>query len=104
MLEREYDGVRWGFTFRRTASHLPYEEVLKLTMLATAMYLLEEDEMPVSGTGYEGRLYNKREIDSIESLAGWRFVAELDTERGGDKVEFLVSERTPERKLNYSRN
>ena len=99
MYEFEQDGDRWGVTFFRTSSYLPYHEVLGLVEEATVMCLNKEDEREVENGDYRARLYTRREYDSIGSFGGIVFYAELETIKGKDSMRFVVSERTPSRRL-----
>lgn len=96
-------GLRWGITFLRTASHLSAEARTTFLTDATAMYLLGETERQVRGPEYEGRLYTQGRYELIAEMGGVRFDAEVETDKGRDRLAFLVCERTQATKA-YSRN
>ena len=100
----EFEGIRWGFTFLRTASHLSQNERYELTYAATEMYLMQEGERKVKGENYEGVLRNTKKIGVVGSLVGMLFEAALETNYGKDWMDFLVSEQTSQLRSTYSQN
>ena len=90
----EHLGMRWGYTFLRTASKLPHEDVTNLMLQATEMYLLGEEERKVVTSNYEARLYTEKRYELLGHFGGQRFDADLDTIYGKDSLTFLVNEQT----------
>ena len=97
-------GIRWGYTFLRTASHVTREEITDLMLQATEMYLTGQEERKVKSPNFEGKLYTERRYELIGEFGGQRFDAELDTAYGKDSAVFLVSEQTEGKGLAFSRN
>lgn len=89
-------GLRWGFSFLMGNSLISNDEKLKLVAEATVLYFKGEDRTEVSGPGYEGVLFTRREWKVIGGFAGQQFDAEIETEVDGGKIRlrFLVSEQT----------
>ncbi|MFH0890112.1 MAG: hypothetical protein V1836_03150 [Candidatus Aenigmatarchaeota archaeon] len=97
-------GVRWGFTFLRGASYLSEADKFGLMTHATEMYLRQEDERPVKSNHYTGRITTQRKYEILGTFGGIHFDAELETERGKDRMSFLVSEQTKGRRFDFSAN
>ena len=100
----EHMGLRWGYVFLRTSSHLANEEMSSLMMEATEMYLLGEEERKVKSDQFEGRLYTERRYEILGEFGGQRFDADLDTIYGTDKAAFIVNEQTVGGGVGPSRN
>ena len=100
----EHLGIRWGYTFLRTTSHIPGEELTDLMIQATEMYLFGEEEREVKGPNFEGKLYTERRYEILGSMGGQRFDAEFDTAYGKDTAAFIVSEQTGGAGSSISRN
>lgn len=100
----EHMGIRWGYVFLRTSSHLANEEMSSLMMEATEMYLLGEEERKVKSDQFEGRLYTERRYEILGEFGGQRFDADLDTIYGTDKAAFIVNEQTGGGGVGPSRN
>jgi hypothetical protein len=100
----EHLGIRWGYTFLRTASHIPHEEMIDLMVQATEMYLNGEEERRVRGQNFEGKLYTERRYELLGQFGGQRFDAELETAYGRDQATFLVNEQTGDQASGFSRN
>ena len=90
----EHMGLRWGYVFLRTASHLGNEELEGLMVQAVEMYLAGEDSREIKHPDYEGRLYTERRHELLGGFGGQRFDADLETARGKDNATFLVNEQT----------
>lgn len=90
----EYGGIRWGYAFLTTASYLPYEDVIGLMTLATEMYLRRQEERPVDGPNYEGRIFTRWKTEILAAFVGVHFDVELRTDKGKDRMAFLISEQT----------
>ena len=90
----EHLGIRWGYTFLRTSSRLPSEDVTYLMIQATEMYLLGEEERKVVTSSYKARLYTEKRYELLGQFGGQRFDADLDTIYGNDSLTFLVNEQT----------
>ena len=58
------------------------EEMAELMTQAVEMYLYDEDERNVSGSGYDGKLCTERKYELIGSFGGQRFDLDLDTAYG----------------------
>lgn len=100
----EHMGIRWGYTFLRTASHIPHDEIVDLMVQATEMYLNGEEERNVKSLSFEGKLRTEMRYELLGEFGGQRFDAELETACGRDKAEFLVNEQTGGRGAHLSRN
>ncbi len=88
----EHMGIRWGYAFLRTTSHVP--ELEELLVQAVEMYLMGEEERIVKTSNYEGKLYTQRRHEILGGLGGQRFDAELETAQGKDSATFMVNEQT----------
>ncbi len=97
-------GIRWGYTFLRTTSHVSYEELTELMLQATEMYLTGEDERVVRSANFQGKLYTERRYELLGELGGQRFDAKLETAYGEDNATFLVNEQTSGEGAGFSRN
>ena len=100
----EHMGIRWGYTFLHTTSHIPREDITDLMIQATEMYLSGEEERDVKGPDFEGKLYTERRYELLGTIGGQRFDAELDTTYGRDSATFLVNEQTMGMGAGPSRN
>ena len=69
----EHMGIRWGYVFLRTASHISAEETQELMVQAVEMYLMGEDERDLQSSSYEGKLYTQRRYEVLGSFGGQRF-------------------------------
>ena len=69
-------GIRWGYVFLRTTSHIP--ELEELLVQAVEMYLMGEEERIVKTSNYEGKLFTQRRDEILGGLGGQRFDAELE--------------------------
>ena len=78
----EHMGIRWGYTFLYTASHLSSKDIYDLMEQATEMYLTREEERVVNGRGYEGRLCTQGKYELLGTFGGVRFDAVLETNKG----------------------
>ena len=90
----EHMGIRWGYVFLRTATHLGAEEVHDLMVQAVEMFLAGEERRQVNGSSFQGELLTEMRYEVIGELGGQRFDAVLETNYGADKATFLVSELT----------
>ena len=90
----EHMGLRWGYVFLRTASHIRYEDLEGLMVQAGKMYLAGEDSREIKQPDYEGRLYTERRHELLGGFGGQRFDADLETAWGKDNATFLVNEQT----------
>lgn len=90
----EHMGIRWGFVFLRSATHLEPEQSRDLMQQAVEMFLAGEDERRVKDPEFEGRLYTERRYEVIGGLGGQRFDADLETVYGKDSASFLINEQT----------
>lgn len=89
----DYDPCRWGFTFLKTDSRIPYRDKLDLMIHATEMYLNKEPEREVRGEEYEGTLHTKgNHVFVTAGFSGQRFDAEVHTNDGRRTLTFLVTE------------
>lgn len=102
MLERQ--GLRWGYTFLRTASHLNQEELTNLMIEATEMCLSGEEERKLKSDNFEGKIWTMYRYEVLGNFGGQRFDAELETIHGRDTATFLVSEQTGGHGSGFSRN
>ncbi len=102
MFETEYAGIKWGITFLRGASYLTRDEQDELIRDATSMYILKEDDRRVQTGTYAGRITTRWKYGVIGTFGGIEFNAELETDKGRDKLSFLVNEQTPGRGYNFS--
>lgn len=84
--------VRWGLVVLGT--NLPLTDELRndLLMLACRTYLDDQTSVEIDWEGMSGRLYAKGEAAQLGTFVGQRFVAEVDSEDGKGKVDFLVTE------------
>jgi hypothetical protein len=87
-------GLRWGVTFLQTDSRIPMTVKYHLIDQATQMYLSDEDQRRISAEGIEGQITTGREYQNIAGCGGQKFQAEVDSEWGSSKLEFLVCEKT----------
>lgn len=87
-----YPLARWGFVVLGT--NLPLNESLRhdLLMLACRTYLDDETSVDIDWEGMSGRLTARDQAAQLGTFIGQRFVAEVDTEDGTGKVDFLVTE------------
>ncbi len=90
----EHLGIRWGYVFLRTTSHLANEETESLMITATEMYLAGEAERNVKTESFEGRIYTERRYEILGHFGGQRFDAELETIHGRDSATFIINEQT----------
>ena len=90
----EHMGLRWGYVFLRTASHISNDDLEDLMVQAVEMYLAGEDSREIKQPEYEGRLYTERRHELLGGFGGQRFDADLETLRGQDSATFLVNEQT----------
>ncbi len=87
-----YPLVRWGFVVLGTNLKLTDELRNDLLMLACRTYLDDEASVDIDWTGMSGKLYAKGEAAQLGTFVGQRFVAEVDSDEGQGKVDFLVTE------------
>jgi len=88
-----YNPYRWGFTFLKTDSRIPYEDKVDLMIHATEMYLSKESEREVKGEEYEGTLHTKgNHVFVTSGFSGQKFDAEVYTNDGKRTLTFLVTE------------
>ena len=71
---------------------------------AVEMYLHDEDERNVSGSGYDGKLRTERKYELLGGFGGQRFDLDVDTAYGRDNASFLVNEQTRTPGAAFSRN
>tara|TARA_B110000196_G_C20596415_1_gene408701 strand:+ start:238 stop:546 length:309 start_codon:yes stop_codon:yes gene_type:complete len=90
----EHNGMRWGYVFLKSASHLQQNDILDVMRGAVEMYLDGENERELKASFYEGKLYTQNKYELLGSLGGQRFDAEIETNKGKDILTFLVSEQT----------
>ena len=90
----EHMGIRWGYVFLRTTSHLGNDETQSLMTAAAEMYLAGEEERNVKTDSYEGRIYTEKRYEILGHFGGQRFDADLDTIYGSDNATFIVNEQT----------
>ncbi|HLF03786.1 MAG TPA: hypothetical protein VI855_00995 [Dehalococcoidia bacterium] len=100
----EHQGIRWGYVFLRTTSHVSLEELGELMVQAVEMYLQGEDARKVRGDSFQGRLYTEQRYEVLGEFGGQRFDVELETVYGRDQASFLVSEQTEGVASNISKN
>ena len=87
-------GLRWGYGFLRTASHISNDDLEDLMVQAVEMYLAGEDSREIKQPEYEGHLYTERRHELLGGFGGQRFDVDLETARGQDSATFLVNEQT----------
>jgi hypothetical protein len=87
-----YPLARWGFVVLGT--NLPLTDDLRkdLLTLACRTYLDDETSVDIDWEGMSGRLTARDEAAQLGTFIGQRFVAEVDTDDGRGKVDFLVTE------------
>ena len=100
----EHMGIRWGYVFLRTASHITTEEMRGLMVQAVEMYLKGEEERRIKSSSFEGKLHTEGRYELLGDFGGQRFDAELETADGKDEATFLVNEQTGGRVASFSRN
>tara|TARA_B100001029_G_C14972165_1_gene400886 strand:+ start:297 stop:605 length:309 start_codon:yes stop_codon:yes gene_type:complete len=90
----EHKGMRWGYVFLKSPTHLDKDDVFDVMRDAVEMYLDGERERDLKESFYEGKLYTQNKYELIGALGGQRFDAEIETNKGKDVLTFLVSEQT----------
>lgn len=86
-------GLRWGITFLMSDNRLREGERLELIVQATLMHLDNMEKARVIGKRYEGVMHNTGEYQTLGTLGGRYFHAELERKSGAKmKVRFLVAE------------
>ena len=90
----EHKGMRWGYVFLKSPTHLDKDDVFDVMRDAVEMYLDGERERDLKESFYEGKLYTQNKYEPIGALGGQRFDAEIETNKGKDMLTFLVSEQT----------
>ena len=87
-----YPLARWGFVVLGT--NLKLDDGLRndLLMLACRTYLDDETSVDIDWEGMSGKLYARGEAAQLGTFVGQRFVAEVDSDEGRGKVDFLVTE------------
>jgi hypothetical protein len=84
--------IRWGFVV--LGSDMSLSETLRNDLLTMAIqaYLDDQTAVDFDWEGAVGRLTTQGDAVSLESFVGQSFVAEIETEEGTGKVNFLVTE------------
>ncbi|MSQ05926.1 MAG: hypothetical protein EXR54_03085 [Dehalococcoidia bacterium] len=90
----EHLGIRWGYVFLRSTSHVSMDELRALMLQAVEMYLNGEEQRKVHGDAFDGRLSTEQKYELLGEFGGQRFDADLETPYGHDQASFLVSEQT----------
>ncbi len=86
------DARRWDYKFYEIATGLKLEDRLKVVGEAIDMYLSKDKERSLKGERYEGRLYQDGS-GVLGGFAGTIYRAELETNKGKQKMSFLIIEK-----------
>ncbi len=87
-----YPLARWGFVVLGTNLNLDDDLRKDLLVLACRTYLDDDTSVDIDWEGMSGRLTARGEAAQLGTFIGQRFVAEVDTDDGKGKVDFLVTE------------
>lgn len=71
---------------------MDFEDKLDLIGQAIVMYLKKEDERKIKGENFKGVLYNTGKDQLFVCFYGRQFRAEIDTNDGKARLEFLITE------------
>jgi hypothetical protein len=75
----EHLGVRWGYVFLRTTSHVPMDDLQALMRLAVETHLQGEELRLVRGDTFAGRRYTEQRYEMMGDFGGQRFAADLES-------------------------
>ncbi len=86
------DARRWDYKFYEIATGLKLEDRLDVVAEAIDMYLSKDEERSLKGERYEGRMYQDG-AGVLGGFAGTVYRAELETNKGKQRMAFLIIER-----------
>lgn len=86
--------ARFGITFLKAATSIPYKERVELVKKATYMYLKGQDSLEVKTKSCKGTLFTENKCGSIGFYTGIEYHANIETNEGEESMYFLIHEQT----------